>query len=134
MLEWSSWRRWHQARAGQYHNRRRERAREEQQSGNESEGGEWVELEQEVREVWERLEAVLGRERRRGRRYGVDRRVIVEAVVYVMRSGCGWEHLPKGYPGWKTVHSQLMDWQKRGIWQQIWPDSNQTRLEEQLQL
>jgi hypothetical protein len=48
--------------------------------------------------------------------------------------GGGWEHLPKAYPAWKTVHRQLMDWQKRGIWRQIWRDSDQPRLEEQLQL
>lgn len=91
-------------------------------------------LEQEVAEVWKRLEPLLGAERRVGRRPGIDRQVILEAIVYVMRSGCGWEHLPKGYPGWKTVHSQLMDWQRRGIWQQLWRRSEKPPLEEQLQL
>jgi transposase len=96
--------------------------------------GGWLSLEQEVGQVWQCLEPLLGAERRVGRRYDSDRRVILEAIVYVMRSGCGWEHLPKEYPPWKTVHSQLMDWQKRGIWHQIWRGSDLSRLEKQLQL
>lgn len=86
----------------------------------ESEPARALSVEQEVAMVWQRLEPLLPPERRPGRRYSYDRRVILEAIVYVMRTGCGWEHLPEQYPPWKTVHSQLTEWRKAGIWERIW--------------
>jgi putative transposase len=35
-------------------------------------------------------------------------REILNAVFYVVRSGCAWRLLPKEYPPWKTVHHYLL--------------------------
>jgi transposase len=32
------------------------------------------------------------------------RRVIVNAIVYVNRTGCAWRHLPNDFPPWRTVY------------------------------
>ena len=41
--------------------------------------------------------------------YGKSRkysqRILINAVFYVMKTGCQWRFLPKEYPSWKTVYS-----------------------------
>lgn len=80
-----------------------------------------------VEEVWQRLEPLLLRDERRGRPYSHDRRRIVEAIVYQMQSGCGWNALPKHFPPYQTVHAQLRTWQKSGIWDIAWNGLEQPR-------
>ncbi|WP_327350399.1 transposase [Streptomyces sp. NBC_01304] len=38
-----------------------------------------------------------------GRREKHPRRRIVDAIFYVVRTGCAWRQLPKGFPPWPTV-------------------------------
>ncbi len=73
-----------------------------------------------VEEVWRRLQPFLPKGRRPGRPYTRDRRVILEAIVHQMRTGCGWNALPKHFPPYQTVHTQLREWQKSGVWAKIW--------------
>lgn len=46
-------------------------------------------------------------------------RDIVDAIRYVMRSGCQWRLLPKEFPPWKTVYDYYLRWRKNGKWQEI---------------
>ncbi len=41
----------------------------------------------------------------RGRRSSVDRREIVNAILYIARTGCQWHNLPHDLPNWSTVYS-----------------------------
>lgn len=72
--------------------------------------------------LWERLAPLLPQPRRSGRQIVYDRRTILEAIVYVVRTDCGWKELPSRFPPWKTVHEQFVAWRKAGIWDQIWHD------------
>jgi transposase len=71
-------------------------------------------------ELWKRLEPLLPTGKRSGRGYSHDRRVVLEAIVHVMQSDCGWQALPSRFPSWKTVHAQYRQWRTQGIWQKIW--------------
>lgn len=115
VLQWSGWRRWHQAWARYYHTRRRD-SPVPQVGGKPSAvpPGEVVEV------VWQRLVACLPPAKRRGRPYAHDWRVVLEAIVYVMQSGCTWHTLPSQFPPWQTVHAQLTRWRRTGIWDMIW--------------
>ena len=42
-----------------------------------------------------------------GRPRTTDRREVVNAIVYVLRSGCQWRMLPKDFPLYQTVGSVL---------------------------
>jgi putative transposase len=46
------------------------------------------------------------------------RREIVNAIFYVLRSGCPWRLLPNDLPAWGTVYDYFRQWQKQGIWDQ----------------
>src|SRR5260221_7311661 len=52
-----------------------------------------------------------------GRPATYSRREIVNAILYVLRTGCGWEYLPHDFPKWKTVYDYFRQWRKGGVWQ-----------------
>lgn len=121
MLAWSHWRRWHQAWARYYHERRRtDREPQVRSQGLAAASSDVLEV------VWERLAAVLPPRKRTGRPYAHDRRVVLETILYVMETGCPWATLPVSFPPWQTVYAQFDRWRKTGIWDTIWRDQEQS--------
>lgn len=49
----------------------------------------------------------------------VDTREVVNAIFYLLRTGCSWEMLPHDFPPYSTVYDYFRRWQKLGIWEQI---------------
>lgn len=41
---------------------------------------------------------------KRGRRRRVDLREVLDAIRYLVRTGCGWRMLPNDFPPWQTVY------------------------------
>jgi putative transposase len=72
-------------------------------------------------EQWELLRPYVDRRRRHraGRKPTVDRRDLVNAILYILRSGCQWRLLPHDYPPWGTVSSQYYRWRKAGVWDKV---------------
>ena len=48
-----------------------------------------------------------------------DRWQIVNAILYVTRTGCQWRMLPKDLPPWQTVYGYFRRWSQQGVWVQI---------------
>jgi putative transposase len=46
-------------------------------------------------------------------------RDILNAVFYVLRTGCQWRCLPHDFPHWKTAYHYLRVWRKAGTWKRI---------------
>ncbi len=44
---------------------------------------------------------------------------IINAILYVTRTGCQWRMLPKNLPPWQTVYGYFWRWTKSGVWKQI---------------
>lgn len=55
----------------------------------------------------------------RGAHAKVDRRRIVNAILYVARTGCQWRLLPLDFPNWSTVYSCYHRWAWNGTLDQI---------------
>jgi len=55
----------------------------------------------------------------RGRKREHSLREIVNAIYYVLRSGCSWRMLPHDLPPWKTVYHYFRLWRKDGVWEQV---------------
>ena len=53
----------------------------------------------------------------RPRRYPLRR--VVDAVLYVVRTGCQWRQLPKDFPPWKSVYEEFRRWRRTGLWVRI---------------
>ena len=49
-------------------------------------------------------------------RYG--RRLMLNAIFYITRSGCPWRDLPHDFPQWRLVY-YFSKWQQLGVWEQI---------------
>lgn len=43
-------------------------------------------------------------------------REIVNAIFYMLRSGCAWRMLPHDFPPWQTVYGYFNNWRKAGVW------------------
>ena len=52
---------------------------------------------------WSKVAPLLPPQARRGRRRTVDVREILNAIRYMVRSGCEWRMLPVRFPPWRTV-------------------------------
>ncbi len=46
-------------------------------------------------------------------------RQIVNAIFYVLRSGCAWRHLPHDFPKWATVYHYFGKWRDDGTAQRL---------------
>jgi putative transposase len=44
---------------------------------------------------------------------------IINAILYVVRTGCQWRMLPKDLPPWQTVYGYFRRWKKQGLWERI---------------
>jgi transposase len=68
---------------------------------------------------WHILEALVPPIKCGGRPADHSRREIVNAILYVLRTGCQWRALPHDLPAWKTVYTYFRNWRLNGTWAQI---------------
>ena len=47
------------------------------------------------------------------------RREILDAIGYVVRTGCAWRYLPHDFPPWQTVYHYFRLWRLDGTWERI---------------
>jgi putative transposase len=70
-------------------------------------------------EEWGLLEAYLPASKWRGRPRLHSPREILDAVFYVLKSGCQWRMLPREFPPWKTVFHYFRAWRLDGTWERM---------------
>lgn len=71
-------------------------------------------------EQWRKIEPLLPGKPGDPGRHGQDNRAFVNAVLWVIRSGANWQHLPKEQAAnWKTVHKRFTRWARAGVWEKI---------------
>ena len=46
-------------------------------------------------------------------------REILDAIFYILRSGCAWRLLPHDFPPWKTIHHYFRTWRLDGTWEKM---------------
>jgi transposase len=54
-----------------------------------------------------------------GRPRETDLRAIVDAILYIARTGCQWRLLPKDFPPFTTVQGYFYDWRDQGLFERI---------------
>jgi putative transposase len=67
---------------------------------------------------WKIISKLLPALARRGRK-PIDRRWIINAILFWVRTGCQWRYLPKCFPHWNTVYGVFRKWRIRGLWKQL---------------
>ena len=46
-------------------------------------------------------------------------RLIVNAMLYLLRTGCQWRMLPRDYPKWQAVRYHWDIWARAGLWERV---------------
>jgi putative transposase len=70
---------------------------------------------------WELIAPLLERPKRdrRGKPRTVERREVMNAILYLLRTGCQWRYLPEGFPNHNTVYWYFAQWTDDGTWERI---------------
>jgi putative transposase len=68
---------------------------------------------------WSCLNSVLPPPKIGGRPKTHSPRAILDAIFYVLRSGCSWRLLPRDFPPWRTVYHYFREWRLAGTFEQI---------------
>lgn len=69
-------------------------------------------------EQWEIIEPLLPERKKLGRP-PMDRRIVINALLYMARAGCAWRLLPKDFGHWQTVCGYFRSWCQNGLWELI---------------
>ena len=68
---------------------------------------------------WAILGPLIAPGRQAGHPQGLELRRIVDAVFYLLRTGCQWRALPHDLPPWTAVFYHYAKWRARGTWERI---------------
>lgn len=68
---------------------------------------------------WAQIAPLLPAPRRLGRPREHDLRTIIDAILYVLATGCQWRALPKDFPPRSTVQGYFYRWRDDGTWHWI---------------
>jgi putative transposase len=70
-------------------------------------------------EEWKVLAPLLPKPHRLGRPRTVDLRAVVDAILYILATGCQWRAVPKDFPPRSTIQYYFYDWRDRQLWRRI---------------
>lgn len=73
-------------------------------------------------DLWERIEQVLNEHdppAHTGRKR-VNPRKIIDGIIFRIRTGCQWNHIPKVYGDDSTIHRTFERWVELGLFEMIW--------------
>jgi transposase len=68
---------------------------------------------------WGRIQDLLPGRKESVGRTAVDKRVFVNGVLWVLRSGARWSDLPERDGKYKSVHKRFARWAAKGVWDQV---------------
>jgi transposase len=68
---------------------------------------------------WVLIAPLIPPARRGGRRRSIDEREVLNALFYVLATGCQWQALPKDLPPKSTAHHYFMLWDWDGTLERI---------------
>jgi putative transposase len=70
---------------------------------------------------WALLERLIPAAKHGGRPRKTDMRAAINAILYLLRTGCPWRYLPlDGFPPRSTVYNIFRNFQRDGVWDAIW--------------
>src|SRR5271170_1785033 len=76
---------------------------------------------------WARLEPLIPGATPGGRPTQTDMRAAMNAILYLLRTGCPWRYLPRGsFPPRSKVYNIFRKFQRDGVWEAIWAELHMT--------
>jgi len=71
------------------------------------------------KEEWNIIRPFFPRAKKKGRPRVHPMKEIVNAILYILRTGAAWELLPKDFPPHQTVYGYYRKWVLSGFWQKV---------------
>ena len=72
---------------------------------------------------WARLAPLIPDAKPGGRPRKTEMRSAMNAILYLLRTGCPWRYLPRdGFPPRSTVYNIFRKFQRDGVWEAIWAE------------
>ena len=68
---------------------------------------------------WELIEPIFTKSKKGKHLQKNEKRDLVNGVLYIVKTGCQWEYLPKDYPKYKTVNSFYVRAKNSGMWEEM---------------
>ena len=68
---------------------------------------------------WDCIKDLIPAAKPGGRPRTLPMRSVLNAILYLVVSGCHWRLLPHEYPNWKSVYHYFRAWRQDGTWQRI---------------
>lgn len=68
---------------------------------------------------WRLIAAFLPKRRRIGRPRQIDPRTVVNAILYILATGCQWRALPKDFPPRSSVQYYFYGWRDERLWRRV---------------
>jgi len=68
---------------------------------------------------WQIIGRLLPAAKAGGRPRTTGLRSVVNAIFYVLRSGCAWRMLPQDFPPFPTVYMYFKQWRDDGTWERV---------------
>lgn len=70
-------------------------------------------------EQWAQIAPLLPPEVGRSARPAKSNRLMVEGMVWILRTGAPWRDLPKRFGPWKSVYTRFRRWTLQGVWARV---------------
>ena len=67
-------------------------------------------------EEWALIAPLVAQKPGQGRKRTVSTREVVNAIIYLNKTGCQWELLPHDFPDYKLVNYYYLEWTRSGVW------------------
>ncbi len=68
---------------------------------------------------WNHIKDLFPQPKATGRPRKIEFREVVNAIYYLLFTGCQWRFIPNDYPHWRSVYGYFRAWQKDGSWYRI---------------
>ena len=72
-----------------------------------------------IEEQWKLVEPFLPEAKPGGRPRKTNLREVLNAIFYLVRSGCQWRMIPHEFPPWRTCYNYFRAWIDNGTWDEI---------------
>ena len=78
-------------------------------------------------ELWERVHPLIPppppkKNEDRPGRPRMDDKKAMNAIFYILRTGCQWKALPRSLGASSTVNDRFVEWRKAGVFERMWKD------------
>src|SRR3712207_332050 len=80
---------------------------------------------------WAQIEPLLPvrNPRHGGRQLKYDRRLILDTILYVLRTGCAWRLVPHDLAPWDAAYRWFRAWSADGTWRRVRSEEHTSELQ-----